>query len=155
MGSQTFKSTLITQSKLGMFHASAIVLVLIWTLSPLGSQSSLQILHLQERQDNMTNYTVSYFDASAKPGFATPNFKADVSLNALFSSILMVNSPSDPKNILISTEDPFYNLIIPDLAGLIQLYDVKYGTVEFKPNSTGCEFNNLYFPLQICHVLLQ
>jgi hypothetical protein len=146
MGSQTFGSTIITQSKLGMFHVSAVILVLIWMLSPLGSQSSLQIVHLEHRQDNVTNYTVSYFDTSAKPGFATPNFKADVSLNALFSSVLMGVRPPSPDDVAVSTMDPFNNVLIPDLGHFMQfaLQDTGTGAV-FKANVTGCEFINNFF----------
>jgi hypothetical protein len=146
MGSQTFGSTIITQSKLGMFHVSAVILVLIWMLSPLGSQSSLQIVHLEHRQDNVTNYTVSYFDTSAKPGFATPNFKAGVSLNALFSSVLMGVKPPSPDDPLVNTMDPFDNVFIPDLGHLMQFAIQEPGTgAVFEANATGCEFINVFF----------
>ncbi|KAE9368721.1 hypothetical protein N431DRAFT_470409 [Stipitochalara longipes BDJ] len=140
MGSQTFGSTIITQSKLGIFHVTAIALVLIWMLSPLGSQSSLQIVHLKQRQDNITNLTVSYFDTSVKPGFATPKFNASVSLNALFSAVLMGTDPPNPKNNLIHTDDPFGNLLIPDIPRLL---DIGCGDpsselyLYLSPNGTG------------------
>jgi len=157
MGSQTFGSTIVTQSKLGMFHATAVLLVLIWLLSPLGSQSSLQIVHLQQRQDNFTS-TVSYFDTMAKPGFAAPDFNADVSLTALFSGVLMgVALHSDPNDPLVETGDPFGNLIVPDLTRLTQVLNNITDPSEniVIANSTGCEFSplsaSLTFLSCICH----
>jgi hypothetical protein len=150
MGSQTFGSTIITQSKLGMFHATAVVLILVWMLSPLGSQSSLHLVRVESRVYNATNYTVSYFDTFSKPGFATADFTADVSLNALFSSVLMGTPPPNPVyGVYLTTVDPFDNVKIPDVFHFRQFLfqDVNLTADEaptFIANSTGCEFINIF-----------
>ena len=143
MGSQTFGSAIVTQTKLGIFHVTAVVLVLIWTLSPLGSQSSLQIVHLRQREIYTTIGNASYFDMLGKPGFATPKFNASVSLNALFAAVLMGTGPPDPQNGDIHTDDPFGNLLVPDIPRLLDigLGDWNSGLFgNLKPNGTGCEF---------------
>jgi len=142
MGSQTFGSTIITQSKLGIFRVTAIILVVIWTLSPLGSQSSLQIVHLGQRLDITTNMNAYYFDMLGNPGFATPNFNASVSLNALFSTVLMGTGPPDPQNGNIHTDDPFGNLLVPDIPRILDLGlgDPSSDLFAYiSQNSTGCE----------------
>ena len=120
-------------------------------LSPIGSQSSLHLVRIEPRVFNTRNVT-TYFDTLAKPGFATPDFKADVALNALFISVLIGVRPPNPGTLgFVGTVDPFDNLLIPDLGHFMQFAgqypNATSDGLTFIANSTGCEIFCYALPL--------
>jgi hypothetical protein len=116
---------------LGLFNFLGVALLLVLTLSSLGSQSSLQIVHIQRRPNIIANHSVAYFDTESKPGFSADKFQKDASLNALFSSCLI--SPALTASI---NADPFGNLLIPALTA-IELDNPGFPERQFELRTTN------------------
>ena len=129
MGSLTVGSAVATQVFLRRFNLVAILLLCTWALSPIGSQSSLQILRVGNRPVN-SPIEVDFFNTESMPGFSEGDLWNLPSLNAMFSSSLMA-----PAVIRNSSMDLWGNVKIPDVSRL---------SISFL-NSTGW-FN---FPFEI------
>jgi hypothetical protein len=112
MGSVALGSTIITQFLLRKPNILALLLLATWSLSPIGSQSSLQILTIGLKPI-ISNLTVPYFNTDSPPGFAEADFWNGPSLNALFASSLMA-----PASIRNSSMDLWANTKIPDISRL-------------------------------------
>ena len=112
MGSVALGSTIITQALLRRPNILALLLLVTWALSPIGSQSSLQILTVGLRP-TVRNFTIPYFNTDAVPGFSEGDFWNGPSLNALFSSSLMA-----PASIRNSSMDLWGNVKVPDISRL-------------------------------------
>jgi hypothetical protein len=112
MGSVALGSTIITQFLLRRPNILALLLLATWSLSPIGSQSSLQILTIGLKPV-VSNLTVPYFNTDSPPGFAEADFWNGPSLNALFASSLMA-----PASIRNSSMDLWANTKIPDISRL-------------------------------------
>ena len=114
MGSQTLFGTLKTQFLLRSFNLMGLALILLWTLSPLGGQSSLHILSTKL----YTTSTPSSMIYLSTKNISTLGQGADFSsevppLNALYISSLL--SPAATKQ---STMDSWGNVKIPNLSRL-------------------------------------
>ncbi|KAF4637462.1 hypothetical protein G7Y89_g626 [Cudoniella acicularis] len=70
MGSRTVASTFTTQVQLRSFNVIGFVLLLVWSLSPIGSQSVLHILTTPERARSSST-SISYIN-SRQQSYATP-----------------------------------------------------------------------------------
>ncbi|BCR93033.1 uncharacterized protein AKAW2_10079A [Aspergillus luchuensis] len=58
LGSQSISGAVLTQIQLGLFDFGAIMMVLLWSLSPLGSQASLRVISIVARDSsNLRNLT--------------------------------------------------------------------------------------------------
>jgi hypothetical protein len=128
MGSLALGSTIITQVLLRRPNILALLLLATWALSPIGSQSSLQLLTVGVHP-TMSNITIPYFNTDAEPGFSEGDLWNGPSLNALFSSSLMA-----PASIRNSSMDLWGNVKIPDFSRLVS-----------SANSTG--WTNVPVPL--------
>ncbi|KAE9373541.1 hypothetical protein N431DRAFT_374078 [Stipitochalara longipes BDJ] len=112
MGSLALGSTIITQVLLRRPNILALLLLATWALSPIGSQSSLQILTVGVHP-TMSNLTIPYFNTESLPGFSEGDFWNGPSLNALFASSLMA-----PASIRNSSMDLWGNVKVPDFSRL-------------------------------------
>ena len=112
MNSLTVGSAASTILYFPRFNHLTVLLLSIWSLSPIGSQSSLQVLNVEQRPVN-SSVAVTYFNTDMEPGFAEGDIWNGPSLDALFSSSLM--SPASIRN---SSMDMWGNVKIPDISRL-------------------------------------
>ncbi|TAQ86594.1 hypothetical protein B7494_g5070 [Chlorociboria aeruginascens] len=105
MGSQAVGMTIATQISIGVLNVPAIILLIIWILSPLGSQSSLELLSIRNKTTS-TQFQMAYFNTDSTPGFTQPD-KDIVALNTLFMYSLMSDNQK--------SNDPWGNVLIPDV----------------------------------------
>ena len=112
MGSLNVGGTVATQIFLRRFNIAAVLLFCTWALSPIGSQSSLQILRVGNRPVNM-KVDVDFFNTESMPGFSNADLWNLPSLDAMFSSSLMA-----PASIRNSSMDLWGNVKIPDISRL-------------------------------------
>jgi len=116
MGSQTVGATIITQMTMGPFNLIAVFLLLVWSLSPIGSQASLQaVTPIPQAFNSISPET--YFDDRTTPGFSANEYGKSVSLDALFMSSLMSTSMAYTPDAG-SDADSFDNVLIPDYSRL-------------------------------------
>lgn len=112
MGSLTLSGALITQLSLRRLNLIAVLLIILWTLSPLASQSSIQVLGSGRRLLRKDGF-VTYFNTNGPPGFSSAIGAPLASLNALLTTSLMV-----PQNVDQSPMDLWDNVKIPDISRL-------------------------------------
>ncbi|KAF4629397.1 hypothetical protein G7Y89_g8755 [Cudoniella acicularis] len=112
IGSRGLGSTATTQFFVRRFNFLTLFLFCTWAFSPLGSQSSLQIINLAERPIT-TSTNVLYFNTESDPGFSSGDVFNVPALNALYSSILMA-----PAAIRNSSMDLWGNVKVPDISRL-------------------------------------
>jgi hypothetical protein len=159
MGSVALGSTIITQALLRRPNVLALLLLMTWALSPIGSQSSLQILTVAVHP-TVSNSTVPYFNTDAVPGFSEGDFWNGPSLNALFSSSLMA-----PASIRNSSMDLWGNVKIPDISRLPSLanstgwtnipgHNTTYSSVLGIPLSNLSKQGNTTFLLESSYIAL-
>lgn len=124
MNSQSVGSTLLTQLKMGIPTPFAILLLCLWSFSPLGSQASLKVLELRENVYTLPT-DVTYFNTDADGGFSQNQTNNTAGLNVLFSSLLMseyllyqpISAISQPAGTeQVSGVDVFGNTLIPDIS---------------------------------------
>jgi hypothetical protein len=159
MGSLALGSTIITQMLLRRLNILALLLLATWALSPIGSQSSLQILTVGIHP-TLSKFTVPYFNCDAQPGFAEADFWNGPSLNALFSSSLMA-----PASIRNSSMDLWRNVKIPDISRLtvsanssgwtnVPTANVTYSSVLGIPLSNIPKQGNTTFLIESSYIAL-
>jgi hypothetical protein len=114
VGSQTFFGTFTTQFFLRSFNLLGLGLLLFWSLSPLGGQSSLHIIDTVY-QPIASNDSLLYFNTRATSAFESGgDFRGVLPpLNALYFSSLMA-----PEAVKSSSMDLWGNVKIPRLANL-------------------------------------
>lgn len=114
IGSCTFFSTISTQFLLRSFNLLGLGLMLLWTLSPLGGQSSLHIINTVYKPV-FSNSAVRYLNSRAPPAFTDSGdlSRLEFPLNALYSSSLLA-----PVTITNSSMDLWGNVKIPILSRL-------------------------------------
>ncbi|KAI9819460.1 MAG: hypothetical protein M1827_006908 [Pycnora praestabilis] len=112
MGSLTVGSTVTTQISLVCLNVLALLLIITWSLSPLGSQASLQVISVQQVPVD-TSTAVHYFSTDMEPGFSEGDIWMGPSLDALYASSLMA-----PASIRNSPMDLWDNVKVPDLSRL-------------------------------------
>lgn len=113
-GSLSVGSTVATQLLLHPTNILALLLLGLWSLSPLGSQSCLQILSVRGNTlDTGDSFLVAYFNTNLKPQFSLDN--ASVTLNAFFGASLLA-----PASIQSSSVDLWGNVKVPDFSRLQQ-----------------------------------
>jgi hypothetical protein len=113
-GSQTLGNAVATQFRMGTFSTLTVVLLAIWSLSPIGSQSSLQFL-TTNLIPVTTNTSIVYFDTCSQNGWPDEESatKQAYSLYGLYTSLLL--APPSTQN---SSMDVWGNVKIPDLVRL-------------------------------------
>jgi len=159
MGSLALGSTIITQMLLRRPNILALLLLATWALSPIGSQSSLQILTVGVHP-TLSKFTVPYFNCDAQPGFAEADFWNGPSLNALFASSLMA-----PASIRNSSMDLWRNVKIPDISRLtvsanssgwtnVPASNVTYSSVLGIPLSNIPKQGNTSFLIESSYIAL-
>jgi hypothetical protein len=123
MGSRTFFSTISTQLMLQSFNLLGIGLILLWALSPLGGQSSLNVINITYKF-TFSNSSVKYFNSKAISVFTqTPRIsRVELPLNALYSSSLLA-----PPTVTNSNMDFYGNVKIPVLSRLSAEADNEVG----------------------------
>ncbi|KAL2070798.1 hypothetical protein VTL71DRAFT_13824 [Oculimacula yallundae] len=110
-GSLSVGGTIATQLLLRPINILAAVLILLWSLSPLGSQSCLQIFSIRRvLVDTGSNLSVAYFNTNLKPSFP---LRYDISsvVNPVLAASLFV-----PATIRNANVDLWGNVKIPDLS---------------------------------------
>ncbi|KAH6677226.1 hypothetical protein B0J14DRAFT_560018 [Halenospora varia] len=129
IGSRSLGSTFITQILVRRWNLAALVLFIIWAFSPLGSQSSLQILNITN-VPIVTYPDVQYFYTESSPGFSSGDVWNIPALNALFSSILMA-----PAAIRDASMDLWGNVKVPDISRVQENIDFKKhgGWIDLDP----------------------
>jgi hypothetical protein len=128
MGSSTVFGTVITQIHLRSFNWLGLALIVLWALSPIGSQSFLRVISTQN-YNTSTTVTINYLDTGqvSKIGWTLdPNIIPDAyeePIGTVYMSALMA-----PLSVQNSTVDLWGNVKIP--------YYRELGT-EPSSNNTG------------------
>lgn len=135
MGSRTVASALGTQIQLRSFNAIGVVLIIIWSLSPIGSQSVLHILSTPAKPTSSTT-NVSYFN-SRQQSYSSPS---GAFRNQWFPgfTVLFGASLLSPPTIKQSTMDTWGNVKIPyysSIAGSGAAKDAE-GWTQISKNTT-------------------
>lgn len=113
MGSFSAGSTLITQLFLRRTNFIALLLIAIWSLSPLGSQSCLQLLRVGNVPVTK-NVGIDYLNTDAFNAFQGADDAGSIpSLNALLFASL-----TSPASIRNSSMDLWRNVKVPDISRL-------------------------------------
>lgn len=105
-GSKTIVSALTTQYQLRAFNILAAVLIILWALSPLGSQASLRVGDFQV-VTSVSQYDYTYLDVRTEFSPFDSGYALDPA-NALFISSLIT-----PKNMRNSPQDSWGNVRVP------------------------------------------
>ncbi|KAH8679752.1 hypothetical protein BGZ60DRAFT_428059 [Tricladium varicosporioides] len=110
MGSRTVASTFTTQIQLRSFNLIGLVLLIVWSLSPVGSQSVLHILSTPQKPHSSIS-SVSYIN-TRQQGYAAP---AGAFYNIWFStfSVLFGSSILAPSIVKESPMDSWGNFKVP------------------------------------------
>ena len=99
-GSTTLFSTVSGQIILGLPTVAGILLILLWTLSPIGSQASLRIMgtaNIPSYQSTLAQYQSSYFDYSYYE--TADDLTEVVTANALFTTSLLGPASTKQSNL--------------------------------------------------------
>ena len=120
IGSRTVGSTLVTQISLGRFNFLGVALLILWSLSPLGSQSALRMLRTRLEPIH-ANSSVLYYTTDAPSVFRSAelrNSRSDIDsyrstqayIQTMYSALLLA-PPSAKSNAM----DLWGNVKIPKL----------------------------------------
>ena len=113
MSSQTVGSTVFTLLTLRRLNLLAVFLVCVWSLSPTGSQSNIQMLNIRAIPISRSA-AVNYFDTdNSLSGFDSIGIIVLYSLGAMFQTCVM-----SPQSVKTSSVDLWYNVKVPDIARL-------------------------------------
>ncbi|TVY65524.1 hypothetical protein LSUE1_G008057 [Lachnellula suecica] len=116
MGSRTVASAIGTQIQLRSFNAIGVALIIVWSLSPIGSQSVLHILSTPAKPTS-TTMNVSYFN-SRQQSYSSPSgaFRNQwyPGFAVLFGSSLLA-----PQVMKQSTMDTWGNVKIPFYSSVV------------------------------------
>jgi len=161
MGSRTFFSTITTQIQLRPFNVLAICLILVWLLSPLGSQAILRSLTV-ELTSTTQNSNTTYFNVrqAVDPAALENSF---IGFPTLFSAGLL--APSSTKN---GSRDLWGNVKIPGISsysnistadadgwlGLPSNFTHTYTSLFGVPISSPPKQGNLTFTLESSYLSL-
>ena len=111
LGSDTLFDSLTTLGMLRAFNYVSLILISLWCLSPLGSQSTLRVLSIgpQSVTDTSSIFSLDTSTLSGKSVLATPN------LNVFMSSFSAIYSASliSPMSIQQGSMDDWGNVKIP------------------------------------------
>ncbi|CAG7563667.1 unnamed protein product [Fusarium equiseti] len=119
IGSRTVGSTLVTQISLGRFNFLGVALLILWSLSPLGSQSALRMLRTRLEPIH-ANSSVLYYNTDAPSAFRSASFISGGAIDQARStqafvqtmySALVLSPPSAKSNAM----DLWGNVKIPKL----------------------------------------
>jgi hypothetical protein len=136
LGSLSVGSTLATQLCFRRINILALILLASWSLSPLGSQSCLQVLAFGNRPI-IENLNVHHFNTEMIPGFYEGDIWDLPSLNALFSSSLMA-----PASVRESSVDLWGNVKIPDISRQIIVADT-HGWLDVSLNTNTTVYSSV------------
>lgn len=113
MSSQTVGSTIFTLLTLRRLNVLAIFLLCVWSLSPTGSQSNLQMLNIRDIPITKSA-TLNYFDTdNSIDGFYSIGISVLYPLGAMFQTCVM-----SPQSVKTSSVDLWQNVKVPDIARL-------------------------------------
>lgn len=116
LGSLTIFGTVKTQYLLRAFNVLALVLLLLWSLSPLGAQATLRVLSTDYFPYN-TSQTIFFVNTSAlgvRSTFGLENLDLVPAINAIYSAALISSATTQ------ASMDPWGNVKIPMLERLDQ-----------------------------------
>jgi hypothetical protein len=116
MGSRTVASTIGTQVQLRSFNAIGVVLIIVWSLSPIGSQSVLHILSTPAKPTS-TVMNVTYFN-TRQQSYSSPSGAFRNQWYPGFS-VLFGSSILSPQVVKESTMDSWGNVKIPYYSSLV------------------------------------
>ncbi|KLU85122.1 hypothetical protein MAPG_04153, partial [Magnaporthiopsis poae ATCC 64411] len=108
-GSRTVTSAVITQLKLQSFNLLAVAIILLWTLSPIGSQAALRVAAIVPVFNNV-GFVLSYLDVRSPFSSWDAGTSNSLTVGLFTSSILM--SQSD------EAWDGWGNMRVPMVEGL-------------------------------------
>lgn len=141
IGSQSVGGTVTTQLLLRRINALALILLGVWSLSPLGSQSCLNILSVEDRLV-ASNITLYHFDTQGAPMFQEGVGAYSVilpSLNAILEASLIA-----PASIRNSSVDLWGNVKVPDLSRLPRNVSANsLGWLNLSSNSGTITYSSL------------
>ena len=156
-GSLSVGSTVATQLLLRPINLLALLLLGLWSFSPLGSQSCLQVLSVSAvPQTTGANVTISYFDLNAEAALSTNN-GASTTWNGLFAAAIVT-----PAVIRNSSVDLWGHVKVPNLArpgrhssllgipisGIPKQANITF-QLETSYMAVSCDNNLTYFPLPV------
>lgn len=116
MGSRTVASTIGTQIQLRTFNAIGVVLIIVWSLSPIGSQSVLHILSTPAKPTS-TTMEVTYFNSRAQ-SYSSPSGSFRNQWYPGFA-VLFGSSLLSPQVVKDSTMDTWGNVKIPYYSSVV------------------------------------
>jgi hypothetical protein len=107
--SRSVFSTISATFDLGSFHVLTPFLILLWVLSPLGSQASLRVVYTRPLYTNMShNFTyLAFVSPFTNEGIGSTSAEPLVLINVLFTEFL-----SSSTNSKASTQDLYGNIKI-------------------------------------------
>ncbi|KAK1502169.1 hypothetical protein CTAM01_05607 [Colletotrichum tamarilloi] len=151
LGSRTVGATLLNLIQLRSFNIVGAALVLIWALSPLGTQSILRMMSSQIASDNR-NTTITYFDTNAESqaiqwatwvGFSYSTSMASFRpMSTLYNTLI-----SMPEGLKADAMDVWGNVKIPFLKRLdtddwLDFLDQDLGVNEYS-SLAGIPLNSI------------
>ncbi|KUJ21601.1 uncharacterized protein LY89DRAFT_778016 [Mollisia scopiformis] len=122
LGSRTVGGTIITAIGLRSFTIGSLILILLWLLSPLGSQSVLRILSTTDRSTNSTT-NITYINSRQQ------SYAGQVEMNNWSNGLASVVSASllAPEEVKSSSMDTWGNVKIPLFSSLSNISEDDNG----------------------------
>lgn len=132
--STTLASAIITPFRLRLFHFAPVALLIVWALSPLGSQASLRILSIRERQPNSTS-TLDYMDINSR--YQLTDSEGDVRtsvmpVNVIFSTALLFSG-----TLGNHYQDVWGNIRVPVIEDIESFLGPRYNSAGWISVPTG------------------
>ncbi|KAK6071616.1 hypothetical protein SCUP515_07813 [Seiridium cupressi] len=145
-GSTSLSSVVLTHLTLRVFTSLSAALILVWALSPIGSQAALRVVSLA---DSHTTTARQYSYVTQNSSFST-YASADIASQVGIASMLFVSSVLAPASIEASPQDLWANVKTPMIEPYEQAtdnssdgwYDATNGTVSYA-SLVGTPIGNL------------
>ncbi|KAI0551210.1 hypothetical protein F4679DRAFT_539677 [Xylaria curta] len=110
-GSRTVISAVVTQYQLHVFNLASLAIIVLWAVSPIGSQASLYIGEIRSINESSL-YGTSYFDPRSR--YNPYDFGYSIALaNSIFTTSLSL-----PLSAAAKPQDPWGNIKVPLIEAL-------------------------------------
>ncbi|CZR58158.1 uncharacterized protein PAC_08049 [Phialocephala subalpina] len=137
LGSNTISGALITQVQLRAFNILGLILVVLWCLSPLGSQASLRVVSVRRSfPSDVTSLKALDTFAGYELGSAEGESEALTTVRAPFTAAMMSASLLKNRN-----QDLWGNIRIPAIERLV-VFDESTTWLDI-PDPTSVEYHSL------------
>ncbi|KAI1304465.1 hypothetical protein F5Y03DRAFT_170339 [Xylaria venustula] len=136
LGSHTIVGSIVTQIELRTFGLVAIIIVVLWSLSPLGSQAALRIAHVETKIVE-SQHTIKMLNPDSI--YVTGEYSSDLQGSlpmSLFSNALVSSTVLEGK-----TQDAWGGLRIP----MIEVFDnyTNGDWISLSPNGSETVFSSI------------